>query len=289
MHGTGMRRSTVGPAMGRLRVAMGFALATAAALHATRADAHPPWGVVVDADGCVFYSDLARIVRRHADGTETRSPAIHAHALALAPDGGIVGEETEYLGADRYRHRVWTWGHGPLRSGPWKPGAFATEGIHRLADGSTIRDSCDHGACRIFRDADGTSTVLHEAPAQARLRALFATRAGRIVFVQDDAVFAIDGATTSRLAPYRPNRFGVFADDCDNVFATSHGDGVVERIRDGRAEVVYTSTAPWAPTGVAVAAGTLRVLEVSATNEVRLVESPLAGESCDGPAANGGR
>jgi hypothetical protein len=257
-----------------------FAAAAAVALLPATSRAHPAWGVVVDADGCVFYSDLARIVRRAADGTETRSPGVHTHALALAPDGGVVGEETEYLGADRYRHRIWEWGHGPMRFGPWRSGFAATEGIHRLGDGSTIRGSCAGLACRIVRDAGTASTVLYEAPPTSRMPGLFVTQGGRVVFVQDDAVYEIDGESTRVVAGSRPTRFGVFADDCGNVIATSYGDAVVELIRDGKAEVVHTSTAPWAPSGVAVAEDGLWVLEFSTTNEARLVKVTLDFPVC---------
>ena len=258
----------------RIVVAAAFALLPATSR------AHPAWGVVVDADGCVFYSDLTRIIRRAADGTEFRSPSVHTHALALAPDGTVVGEEAEYLGAERYRHRVWEWGHGNMTFRPWKTGFAATEGIHRLGDGSTVRGSCAGLACTIVKDAGTTSTVLYEAPPTSRMPGLFATQDGRIVFVQDDTVYEIDGDTTRVVAGMRPARFGVFADDCGNVLATSYGDGVVELIRDGNTEVLYTSTPPWGPSGVAVADDGLWVLEFSADNAARVVKVPLEFPVC---------
>ena len=255
-------------------------VAIAAALLPIRSAAHPPWGLVVDADGCVFHSDLSKIIRRSADGSESHSPRVHAHALTLSPEGDVVGEETEYLGADRYRHRVWTWGHGRMKFGRWSAGFGPSQGIHRFADGSSVRDVCSDEVCRIVRDDGATSIVLHEAPRGSRIRALAVTPGGRIVFVEDDAVLTLDDYTASHIARARPNRFGVFADDCGNVLATSHGDGVVEWIRDGSAEVVYTSTPPWAPTGVAAAADGLRVLEVSTSNEVRVIHAPVNIPAC---------
>jgi hypothetical protein len=157
-------------------------------------------------------------------------------------------------------------------------------GFHRLADGSTLRAPCEREACRIVKDADTTSMVLHQAPPRSRIATMFATPEGRVVFVQDDVVFELDGEATRVVGARRPTRFGVHADDCGHVFATSFGDAVVESIRDGVAEVVYTSMPPWAPSGVAVAKDGLWVLEFSTTNEARLVKASVSVPACSADA-----
>jgi hypothetical protein len=81
---------------------------------ATRAWAHPGWGIVVDRGGRVFYTDLANVWLVETDGTRrVVVPGVHSHELMLDGDGNLWGVHLWYqppTPSDSREHwwtRVW--------------------------------------------------------------------------------------------------------------------------------------------------------------------------------------
>jgi hypothetical protein len=99
-------------AMARVR-SLPPALATSAlavALAAAAACAHPGVGIVMDAGGNVFYTDLKQVWKIAPDGTKAIAVAgVHTHELCLDAEGRLYGEHLWYEGeaTDRWGHRVW--------------------------------------------------------------------------------------------------------------------------------------------------------------------------------------
>lgn len=250
------------------------------------AGAHPGSGIVVDDAGRVYYTDLRRIVRIDGGATGVAVPGVHTHAMTRAPDGAIRGEDSRYLGEDRYEHRTWALASdGAVTYSAWQPGFWPTTGIHRDAAGTLYWVACPEQRCTIQHAARGAApSPLYTAPAGARIGALHVAASGRVVFVENDAIRRLGtDRTVKALAPAdRPQRFGLWADDCGTVLATSYAARETSRMTpDGAWTVVHASDEGWGPSGVAVSpAGDVWVLEYSSANEARAVRAD-ARVQCD--------
>ena len=266
------------------------------ALLAGAAAAHPGIGIVLDAAGNVFYTDLRQVWRIAPDGTKSVAvPAVHTHELVLDEAGNLYGEHLWYKGeaTERWGHRVWRRAPGGEVTtilGP-RPGF--------LTDWSFVRDAAgnhywfDRGqdlrARRVTlrrRSPDGT--VVRHAPALefANVSWLAAAPDGTLYFMEgaDLRRVAPDGsaATLSRgLARRALGQFhvaerhavmGLWTDRDGGVYAALYGARVVERVRpDGSGEEVARSPFSWGPTGGLVGPdGSLWILEYSVTNQARV-------------------
>jgi hypothetical protein len=101
--------------------------------------AHPGVGIVRDATGNVFYTDLKQVWRIGPDGTRSVAvPGVHTHELCLEPDGGLLGEHLWFEGeqSGRWGHRLWRLGpDGSLRDLiPARPGFLEDEGTSLVRD-----------------------------------------------------------------------------------------------------------------------------------------------------------
>ena len=79
---------------------------------AAPAMAHPPFGLVVDPTGNIYFSDLETVWRLSPDGQlsvfRAAVPETHVHELALAPDGAIEGDQNHYDPAtERFYTGLW--------------------------------------------------------------------------------------------------------------------------------------------------------------------------------------
>jgi hypothetical protein len=264
-----------------------LAIATAAA--------HPGSGIAVDEAGRVYYTDLTQILRIDGAARTVVVSDVHTHAMTRAADGVIRGEDSRYLGDDRYEHRTWALhADGTVEYTPWQAGFWPTSGIHRDARGNLSRATCPEQRCAIWRAApDGAEQRIHDAPDGARIGAMHVTAAGVVVFVENDAIRRIDvDRAASELAPAdRAQRFGLWADDCGNLLTTSYAArDVAHRSPAGAWSSVHASAADWGPSGVAVSAsGDVWVLEYSTRNEARVVrarQAPAIRSTCTGRAAS---
>jgi len=87
-----------------------FALLLALSLGAVRpALAHPSVGIVIAPGGDVFYSDLTHVWRISRSGIKSIAvPNVHTHEIYVDANGTLFGEDNQWLGGDRYRHRIWS-------------------------------------------------------------------------------------------------------------------------------------------------------------------------------------
>lgn len=258
---------------------------TAAALAAMLTDpaaAHPSRGIVVAADGTVFFSDLVTIRAIYPGGRVQVLRANdegHTHVLALAADGTVWGDLSIYNSArSTYREAIWrmlpngslTYRYGP-RTGPERG-----EGLLR------DRRGCTWHADRTA--PDGPALVHRKCPGRAVER-LFGSRnddrAFTPVLVNDvsGSALAADGGfvfrdrgTIRRIAPdgsasviargRASENFGIALGSEGRVLVAEHAARRVVVVAPGRkARTLTVSAAPWAPTGVAWRNSTLYVLE----------------------------
>jgi hypothetical protein len=82
------------------------------ALATDRAWAHPAWGIVVDHNNQIYFSDLETIWKIDAQGKLTVfRPGVsgrHTHELALDESGNLYGDELTYEPAtQRYISALW--------------------------------------------------------------------------------------------------------------------------------------------------------------------------------------
>jgi hypothetical protein len=232
--------------------------------------AHPSTGIVITASGEVFYSDLEQVWRVLPDGRKTVAVRnVHAHELALE-DGAVIGEDTEWLGGDRYRHRIFKFERGRVSDVvPWTNGFYRAYGLTR--DGAGARYSVDctpqpNRRCTIRkRDRGGRVTSLVTG---GSINWIHAAPSGGAYYIESDQLRRVDGTSrVSRVATIGKTLFGLTIDAAGNVYVAAWNDRTVVRVApNGTKQVVARSVAPWAPSGAAVAPnGQLWVLEWNGT------------------------
>ena len=245
-----------------------------------RAAAHPSVSIVIAPDGGVYYSDLKQ-VWRIAPGGEKRVvvPNVHSHELALDPSGAILGEDSKWLGGDRYRHRVWKRSASGRITDviPWRDGSWRTYGFTRDATGAMYWVTCTLArVCTIWK-GDGVGRprdVVSEGRFRTQIQWIVASPAGEVFFLDGPDLRKVNlkgrietVARISTRADGRHQLMGLTRDRAGNLYLAAHADRKVFRVSPaGRVQVIAQSPAPWAPTGVAVSpAGDLWILEWAGT------------------------
>lgn len=254
-------------------------VATLFLLWTPRLWAHPGTGIVLDRQGNVFYTDLTHVWRIAPDGRRKIAVRdVHTHELAIDTLGNLYGEDSEYLGGDRYRHRIWRRApDGRITDViPWTAGFWSNYGFARDAQGNGYYTHCPEQRCEIRRRApDGRITRV--APA-SRFRHPFqwiaAAPDGTLHAVIDGGITRIspDGRFHRLASGLGEHPMGLTVDSTGVIHIAVSGARTVVRIApDGRTRVVARSAAPWAPSGVARAPdGTLWILEYSTSNTARV-------------------
>lgn len=250
------------------------------ALAAARpARAHPGMGIVRDAQGNVFYTDLERVWRIAPDGRKSVAvPDVHTHELMLDEAGNLYGEDSRYMGGERWRTRVWR--RSPDgRVGdvaPWREGFWRAHGLTRDARGGTYLMTCPERRCTLSRCApDGRISVVAGPSAFAhQVNAFAATASGAVVVVHGADIARVEptGRLTVLARGLGRQLMGLAPQPDGSVLVAAWGDAAVKRVAaDGRVSVVARSATPWAPSGVTRAPdGTLWLLETSTANAVRV-------------------
>lgn len=246
---------------------------------AVPARAHPGVGIVMDRRGTVFYTDLQHVWQIAPDGRKSIAvPDVHTHELSVDAAGNLFGEDSEYLGGDRWRHRVWRRAPDGRVTDvlPWRDGFLGDYGFVRDAAGGMYWIRCPEQRCTIQkRAADGrVSTV---APGVR-----WGTRINWMAARPDGSLIVVDGRDLRRIGPdgrlgtlargVGEMMMGMWVDARNNVYVAVYRSRAVVRVApDGRTTTVARSPAPWAPSGVAIAPnGDLWLLEYSTTNEARV-------------------
>ena len=260
----------------RLRVPL---LALLLCVVAAPARAHPGVGIVRDRQGNVYYTDLSHVWRIAPDGRKAIVVRdVHTHELALDSAGVLFGEDSEYLGGDRYRHRVWR----RLPNGrvddviPWRDGFWREYGFVRDAAGTSYWVNCPERVCTIRRrTADGrVQSLTARPPFVDQIQRLAAAPAGALYVLDGDALKRISSTGEVRTVSERLGGapMGMWSADSGDVYvAVYHRRAVLRVTPAGRQTVVARTPVSWGPSGVLRAAnGDLWILEYSTTNAARV-------------------
>lgn len=254
---------------------------------ASPAAAHPPYGLAADPAGNVYFSDLETVWRFSWDGRlsvfRPAVPGRHVHALALAPDGAIEGDENHY---DTETQRFYT--------GLWRRTlAGAERNIVQMAErpppGAGVwQDKYGNRYATQWISAADRRTVLLRRRADGRVDVLFDETGGAAHAAEHSAEsvggMAIDGegslffasrnvlrrvapngtVTTIYKGPAGSSLRGVAVAPNGRALASDSGERKVLAVSpNGDVELLYQEKAGWLPTAVAVAADRLLVLEAN--------------------------
>jgi hypothetical protein len=246
---------------------------------AAPARAHPGVGIVMDRQGNVFYTDLEQVWRIAPNGGRSIAvPDVHTHELSMDAAGNLFGEDSEYLGGDRWRTRVWRRAPDGRMTDviPWTDGFWRDYGFVRDAAGAVYWPYCPERRCSIRRRApDGRiGTVAPGVRWAGNINWLAAAPDGSLIVVDGRDLRRIDRA--GRLGTLARNvgemMMGMWVDARSNVYVAVYGARAVVRVAPGgRVTTVARTAAPWAPSGVTVAPnGDLWLLEYSTSNQARV-------------------
>ena len=239
------------------------------------ASAHPGWGIVLDRQGNVFYTDLENVWRIDASGRKTIAvPNVHTHELAFDPAGNLYGEDSRYEGG-QWRHRLWR--RSPVGRisdvRPWTNGFREDHGIVRDAAGATY----------FLHHVKGQNNQVYQRTPGGQLRRLaphytFRYIVNQLAVAPDNSVYVAAGGELLRLdtqggvhtiarnlAPSngRHALMGIWPDAYGNVYVADLEGRRYLRVRaTGKVETLFQSPPPWQPTGLVQAAkGSYWVLE----------------------------
>ena len=278
--------------LSRLLLLVGLALAAPGA-------AHPPYGLVADSGGNVYFSDLETVWRLSADGRlAVFRPAVagrHVHELALAPGGAVEGDQNSYdpethsfysglwrrTAAGAERAIVPMTERPPPGTGVWQDRAGNRYNAHWLSN-------ADRRTVLLRRRPDGRVDVLFDET-RGRSRPVSVASVGGMAFGAEGSLFFADGAVLRRVAPDGTVRRiydggkgsslrGLAAAPDGRVLAADMGTKKVLSVAsDGTVRTLYRETAPWLPTAVGLAGNRLLVLEANADpyerrDRVRVIE-----------------
>jgi hypothetical protein len=263
--------------------------------------AHPPYGLVVDAGGNAYFSDLEAVWRLAPDGRLTLfrpgEEGVHVHELVLAADGSVEGDVNGYDAATQtYSSAIWR--RSPDGRERWvlAPTSAPPKGIGTWQDRAGNRYTAqwpsheDRRTMLFRRSADGRVDLL-DGPADkaAPFREVIVSSVGAMAFPAGGGPVFADGA---RLRRARPNGAvatlyqgpagtdlrGVSLAADGRILVADAGRSLVLAVApDGRAESLFHADKAWLPTAAAEAPGRLLVLEANAdpydyVRRMRLVE-----------------
>jgi hypothetical protein len=259
--------------------------------------AHPGWGIRVDSEGEVFFSDVERNRVWKISRRGTLVPIIrgkHSHDLFMDQGDNLFGEHVYYEAATgRWISSQWQLTAKERLVELSAPTADPPRGtgILRDAAGNIFSVERDAQHMRLLKRApDGQVTVLaggERGHADGQGEQAKFTLVEAMVLGGDGALYARDGACIRRvqmdgtvttvgdcpLAGIARGEnlriLGLATDERGNVFVADTEQGVVRKIgADNRVTVAFETGRFWQPTGVTVVNGELYVLE-------SLPESPV--------------
>ena len=268
--------------------------------------AHPGVGIVMDARGNVYYSDLARVWRIAPDGRKTVAvPNVHTHELCLDSEGNLYGEHLWYEGeaADQWGYRVWRRAPDgtmtdvvPARRGFRTDYSFVRDAAGNMYSSAPHDPSGAPGPTSFRRRApDGKVTTIVQCSDCRNVRWMTASGDGTLYFTDSGDLRELSAAGRVRTlarnlavgAGSVPQGqewrlvMGLWTDAARNVYVAVYGLREVKRVSlEGRVEVVAKSRFPWAPTGGLISPdGDLWLLESTFTNAVRVRRIEKFGEA----------
>lgn len=276
------------------------ALVVLSFLAATEAGAHPSWGIAVDHQGQVYFSDLKTVWKIDARGGVSvfrESADRHTHELNVDEAGNVYGADNSYEpSTKRFFSAIWRMTPAGSFSYLLSPTDDPPEGtgIWRDREGNTYHATTFPGTELLLlkRGTDGRVTVLAGNSEAARsYRQGVPYSLGGMAFGTDGALYFTHGANVSMIAPggaltplarnltierASANRgaagsptqlFGITVDAQRNVFVADYGNRRVQKITpQGQTATVLSAEEHWFPTGVAARGADLYILEMGETS-----------------------
>lgn len=246
---------------------------------AVPARAHPGVGIVMDRQGNVFYTDLVHVWRIAPDGRKSIAVRdVHTHELSIDSAGNLFGEDSEYLGGERWRHRVWRRAPDGRVTDviPWRDGFWRQYGFVRDRAGAMYWVQCPERVCTIRRRTpDGrTSVVGPGVRFDHNINWIAPGAAGSLYVVDGEDLRRIDreGRISTVARGVGSGMMGLFPDGQGGLYVAVYGTRSIVRVSaDGRRSTVARTPEPWSPSGVLAAPnGDLWILEYSTSNEARV-------------------
>ena len=261
--------------------------------------AHPGIGIVKDARGNIYYTDLKQIWRISPDGNKTVAVAnVHSHELYIDEQDNLYGEHLWYNGEAKN-----TWGHYAwcLKSnGDLVKDRAPSQGF--LTNYSFVRDSTGN---MYWVERFTTSRIMMKSKtgeikklAEGRFAFigwLFCTKDGVLYFTEDNKMHRLlpngkletvaenigSRSTDFTVMGHNYDSYGIWTDAAENIYVAMIDSKKVIRIRPNeKPETILNSNSLWTVTsGLFDNSGNLWVLENSATNEVRVRKIDLRLES----------
>lgn len=265
---------------------------------AVSVSAHPAWGIAVDRNNQIYFSDIETIWRIDAQGKLTVFRAgvsgRHVHEININEDGNLYGTDNTYEPAtQRWTAALWKMtpsGELSLIVAPTSsPPKAMTMWRDRAGNSYYVgqSDNSRHDLFVLKRAADGSVTTLagnRKAGDEYRQVALYSVGGmafgpdGTLYFTQNSNVrkVTMDGRMTTLAenlpvenraeSPMSDSRlttlFGIAVDAQGNSFAADYGNRRILKIgSDGVLTTVAHTEPPWSPTGVVGKDGVLYILE----------------------------
>lgn len=261
--------------------------------------AHPPWGIVADRQGQVYFSDLETIWKIDARGRLSVFRAgvqgKHTHELAIDEGGNLFGEDLTYDPASQ-RNSVAMWRMTPagdlsyvLAMTTSPPAGFSLwrDRAGNMYSVKQNQDSPQREVLILKRTSEGRLVTLHggnRPPPPERQPILYSV--GGVAFGPDGTLYATDGKNILKItadggvstlarnisaegpAGERSEGgsggrvYGLAVDAQGNVFAADFNNRRVVKVApDGKTTTLLRTESPWSPSGVTISNGELYLLE----------------------------
>jgi sugar lactone lactonase YvrE len=285
-------------------------------LLAAEVAAHPAWGIAVDRQGQVYFTDLKTVWKIDARGAVSvfrKADDRHTHELNIDEAGNIYGADNSYEPAtQRFFSSIWKMTPTGSFSYLLPPTDNAPKGtsIWRDRDGNTYHATNypERELLVLKRAPDGKVTVLAgKSNAASEYRQQIPYSLGGMAFGADGALYFVHGASISKLtasgtltalannlvlenasgnptgAGSTTQLFGIVVDAEGNAFIADHGNRRVIKINPGnQITTVIRAEEPWFPTGVTLRGGELYILEYGQTLQNTPVGTRVRKLSPDG-------
>jgi len=264
------------------------------------AGAHPAWGIAVDRQGQVFFSDLVTVWKVDAQGKlsvfRTGVDGRHTHDLNIDEAGNLYGVDNSYEPAtQRFFSAVWKMTPAGGFSYLLAPTDDPPEGtsVWKDRDGNMyhVTHYPERELLVLKRTPNGVVTALvGSSNAVRNYRQGVPYSVGGLAFGSEGALYFIHGANVSKLTTSgtltplirnpavesasanstdensRTQLFGIAVDAQANVFVADYGNRRVLKITpDGKSTTLLRAEESWFPTGVAVRGDELYILEYGHT------------------------